>query len=102
MHFCASSHRFVDVITLKMFALEKLVKFTEYNFHNSVIRRQVSKSINVIFSFFIFPKILSVRTKMLHKNTTQSDRKIDKAIAIDEITKMLNKSCEGYVNNDFV
>ena len=50
---------------LKYMNLKKLVHVTECNTGNVAGRLQMSKSINVIFTLFIFPKIWPVRTILI-------------------------------------
>ena len=55
-HFSLASTLF-KIFTFEIFDLEEVGQVTEYNTGNIVGRFQMSKSINVIFTYFIFVKI---------------------------------------------
>ena len=60
-----------------------------YNFRNDAIRWQISKSTNVIFTFFIFAKVRPVRTIVTDIQTDNyTYMETDKAMAIGEIADL--------------
>ena len=47
------------ILTFEILNFEKMVKVTEYNIYNAVIRRQISKSIKAVFRTFVLALTLT-------------------------------------------